>query len=348
MDEEDSDDEDKEGQDEEELVEADGEFHDLFEERVEEDEEGVEPDGDDAASDMDIPSDGVGENDTRMLLDNPNRTFTSAVVYPKDDDDVALFTPREVSIYGEDAKAVFPDEHPDVELDNPPLLDIAEEDQARVPQRSPTVQASTPDLVLQLFSSPDPQPPSSPQEVPLLLPSLSPSISRVEETRALDIDYFPPPSNEQSYIQSPLQNSTKLSDHSEAYVKASLPSKRVHTSDDSEKQDEESPMQDVVATTMVVIDEDEDEPVAPIELEPQPDFSIPDYLKPFAVAPVDWDPNAKILPPLLLRGTLRPYQQSGLEWLASLHVNNLNGILADEMGLGYLFSTYCYLIVLIG
>lgn len=61
---------------------------------------------------------------------------------------------------------------------------------------------------------------------------------------------------------------------------------------------------------------------------------IPDYLRPFAVAPVDWDPNSKITPPLLLRGTLRPYQQSGLEWLASLHINNLNGILADEMGLG--------------
>ena len=65
--------------------------------------------------------------------------------------------------------------------------------------------------------------------------------------------------------------------------------------------------------------------------------SIPVYLKPFAVAPVVWDPNAKVVAPLLLRGVLRPYQQSGLEWLASLHVNNLNGILADEMGLGSVF-----------
>lgn len=62
---------------------------------------------------------------------------------------------------------------------------------------------------------------------------------------------------------------------------------------------------------------------------------IPEYLKPFAVAPIDWSPEDKIKPPLLLRGVLRPYQQSGLEWLASLHSNNLNGILADEMGLGY-------------
>lgn len=62
--------------------------------------------------------------------------------------------------------------------------------------------------------------------------------------------------------------------------------------------------------------------------------SIPAYLRPYAVAPVDWDPQQKVLPPLLLRGTLRPYQHAGLEWLANIHTNNLNGILADEMGLG--------------
>lgn len=45
------------------------------------------------------------------------------------------------------------------------------------------------------------------------------------------------------------------------------------------------------------------------------------------------DPN-RIRPPFLLRGTLRPYQHDGLEWLASLYANNMNGILADEMGLG--------------
>lgn len=70
--------------------------------------------------------------------------------------------------------------------------------------------------------------------------------------------------------------------------------------------------------------EDEDEKAA----------SIPEYLRPFAVAPVDFDTDDKVRVPILLRGTLRPYQQSGLEWLASLHTNNLNGILADEMGLG--------------
>ena len=72
----------------------------------------------------------------------------------------------------------------------------------------------------------------------------------------------------------------------------------------------------------------------PEEMDQDLEAQIPDYLKPYAVAPVEWDVNNKVTPPLLLRGVLRPYQQSGLEWLVSLHVNKLNGILADEMGLG--------------
>ncbi|KAK4702013.1 helicase SRCAP/SWR1, partial [Phenoliferia sp. Uapishka_3] len=44
-------------------------------------------------------------------------------------------------------------------------------------------------------------------------------------------------------------------------------------------------------------------------------------------------------PPFLLRGSLRPYQQAGLEWLASLYSSGVNGILADEMGLGKTIQT---------
>ncbi|GBE80854.1 hypothetical protein SCP_0305740 [Sparassis crispa] len=73
------------------------------------------------------------------------------------------------------------------------------------------------------------------------------------------------------------------------------------------------------------------------------DVSIPFYLRPFAVTPVEWDTQSKIKAPFLLRGTLRPYQQAGLEWLASLHTNNLNGILADEMGLGKTIQTIALL-----
>ncbi|EPQ55485.1 hypothetical protein GLOTRDRAFT_106023 [Gloeophyllum trabeum ATCC 11539] len=73
------------------------------------------------------------------------------------------------------------------------------------------------------------------------------------------------------------------------------------------------------------------------------DARVPAYLRPFAVAPVDWDPQDRIKPPLLLRGVLRPYQQAGLEWLASLHTSHLNGILADEMGLGKTIQTIALL-----
>ncbi|KAI0343456.1 hypothetical protein BDW22DRAFT_1355897 [Trametopsis cervina] len=75
------------------------------------------------------------------------------------------------------------------------------------------------------------------------------------------------------------------------------------------------------------------------EEEIEEDTTIPAYLRPFAVAPVTWNPESKIKVPPLLRGTLRPYQQAGLEWLASLHMNHLNGILADEMGLGKTIQT---------
>merc|ERR1719487_352587 len=52
---------------------------------------------------------------------------------------------------------------------------------------------------------------------------------------------------------------------------------------------------------------------------------------------------AHLKPPFLLRATLRPYQQAGLEWLASLYTGGVNGILADEMGLGKTIQTIALL-----
>ena len=82
----------------------------------------------------------------------------------------------------------------------------------------------------------------------------------------------------------------------------------------------------------------EDDDAASVGDEFEEDTRIPRYLKLYAVAPVEWDNTAVIKPPALLRGILRPYQQAGLEWLASIHSRNLNCILADEMGLGCVFS----------
>ena len=82
----------------------------------------------------------------------------------------------------------------------------------------------------------------------------------------------------------------------------------------------------------------EDDDAASVGDEFEEDTRIPRYLKLYAVAPVEWDNAAVIKPPALLRGILRPYQQAGLEWLASIHSRNLNCILADEMGLGCVSS----------
>ncbi|XP_066546170.1 E1A-binding protein p400 isoform X3 [Amia ocellicauda] len=53
-------------------------------------------------------------------------------------------------------------------------------------------------------------------------------------------------------------------------------------------------------------------------------------------------------PPFLLHGSLREYQQIGVDWLASLHKKHLNGILADETGLGKTVQTVAFLAHLAG
>lgn len=63
------------------------------------------------------------------------------------------------------------------------------------------------------------------------------------------------------------------------------------------------------------------------------DHGIEHYLRPYAVTKVDsWDPDRIIKPSPLLRGSLRPYQRTGLEWLANHHTQSFNCILSDEMG----------------
>lgn len=54
-------------------------------------------------------------------------------------------------------------------------------------------------------------------------------------------------------------------------------------------------------------------------------------------------PGMKTPVPHLLRGTLREYQHFGLDWLAGLYNNHINGILADEMGLGKTIQTIALL-----
>ncbi|XP_055080284.1 E1A-binding protein p400 isoform X3 [Periophthalmus magnuspinnatus] len=52
--------------------------------------------------------------------------------------------------------------------------------------------------------------------------------------------------------------------------------------------------------------------------------------------------------PILLHGSLREYQQIGVDWLVSLFKKRLNGILADETGLGKTVQTVAYMAHLAG
>lgn len=127
---------------------------------------------------------------------------------------------------------------------------------------------------------------------------------------------------------SPLLDAKQSTDPEDILSPAAAPDAVIKVAEDTAQP------QDLVATPT----EDDSEPE-----DTSSESGIPEYLKPYAVAPVQWDHQDKIKPPLLLRGILRPYQQAGLEWLASLHTNNLNGILADEMGLGKTIQTIALL-----
>lgn len=57
----------------------------------------------------------------------------------------------------------------------------------------------------------------------------------------------------------------------------------------------------------------------------------------------DTDGDQPIALPFLLRANLRPYQRTGLAWLARLYRGKTNAILADEMGLGKTLQTIALL-----
>jgi SNF2 family DNA or RNA helicase len=53
----------------------------------------------------------------------------------------------------------------------------------------------------------------------------------------------------------------------------------------------------------------------------------------------------RVPPPSVFAGTLRPYQQQGLDWLQNLRANGMAGILADDMGLGKTAQTLAHIAV---
>ena len=59
----------------------------------------------------------------------------------------------------------------------------------------------------------------------------------------------------------------------------------------------------------------------------------------------DFEGVRSVPPPSTFKGTLRPYQQQGLDWLQFLREYELAGILADDMGLGKTVQTLAHLAV---
>ncbi|MGM0672680.1 SNF2-related protein [Thioalkalivibrio sp.] len=59
----------------------------------------------------------------------------------------------------------------------------------------------------------------------------------------------------------------------------------------------------------------------------------------------DFEGVRAVSPPSTFKGTLRPYQQQGLDWLQFLREYELAGILADDMGLGKTIQTLAHMAV---
>lgn len=74
--------------------------------------------------------------------------------------------------------------------------------------------------------------------------------------------------------------------------------------------------------------------ITSLEKLPVVDFQAQGILKELINNLVNNQPLAPIPPPKAFRGTLRPYQQKGISWLAFLEQWGLGACLADDMGLG--------------
>lgn len=58
--------------------------------------------------------------------------------------------------------------------------------------------------------------------------------------------------------------------------------------------------------------------------------------------PTSMTDEAQVAQPKMLTVQLKDYQLKGLNWLATLYEQGINGILADEMGLGKVFPHAFY------
>ncbi|KAG0682499.1 swr1 complex component [Pichia californica] len=110
-------------------------------------------------------------------------------------------------------------------------------------------------------------------------------------------------------------------------------------SSNNESNDESTPGLKYLFTTKNITNSDDDDESVYSEKElNETPTSSPEHIE--ETNDDDRDDGIPDVPiPSLLKGTLRPYQKQGLNWLASLYNNGTNGILADEMGLGKTIQT---------
>ncbi|KAF8317619.1 hypothetical protein DL93DRAFT_510471 [Clavulina sp. PMI_390] len=166
--------------------------------------------------------------------------------------------------------------------------------------------------------SPDPDIPPTPDTK--LASSEAPSPSHIDTTITNDTLTLPPngsPVPVVSKVPSPSLNSTELEPAAIPMdVDDTVPKPQI---------DNDGPPLDVA-----VKEESESEAESESSEEVNSDNELPSLAQ---LVSVQEDPSI-VKPPFLLRGSLRPYQHAGLEWLVSLYAQEHNGILADEMGLG--------------
>lgn len=175
--------------------------------------------------------------------------------------------------------------------------------------------------------------PSSPPETELGPERLT---TRSRHTSVDDVDQFPAtPSPGAIDIENLLRLSDSTGDGILVELRSSDPIKELVASvsplaeipPGSSEQDYHEPDIGLVRLFTPEMEDDMDDEVT-IQ-----DDGVEYYLRPYAVTKVDgWDPDQIIRPSPLLRGSLRPYQRAGLEWLANHHTQLFNCILADEMG----------------
>jgi superfamily II DNA or RNA helicase len=74
------------------------------------------------------------------------------------------------------------------------------------------------------------------------------------------------------------------------------------------------------------------------------DLRLPPEIETLLRSLLEFEGIPKLSPPKDLKARMRPYQQSGFEWLAFLHRHRLGACLADDMGLGKTLQTIAFLL----